>query len=135
MAANDSSATTERLVAASKVNMAQMTDLSKSFLEKAVAYPQRIFETQLETSADLFAFMGRRMQAQAEFLGKLARCHAAEEALGVQREFAAHMTKDYSAEVTHLAERTADIAQENLRSLTEKTPDFESETRKTTAAA
>jgi hypothetical protein len=135
MTAEDSSATTDRLMTAGKANMERMTEFSKSFLEKAVFYPQRIVETQLETSAEMFSFMSRRMQAQAEFLGRLAHCHAAEEALGVQREFAAGLTKDYSVEASHLAERTADIAQENFRTLTERAPDLGDEPSETAAEA
>lgn len=125
----------ERLFNTGKANAEQMADLSKSMMAKAVEFPQRILEANLETSAEMFSFLSRRMQAQADFLAKLAHCQAAEEAMGVQREFAAEMSKDYSAEASHLAEMTAGMAKQNLRTLTEKEPNLEEVTGGQTAAA
>ncbi len=125
----------EKFLASSKASAERMADFSKSLMAKSVELPQRIFETNLETGAELFSFMGRRMQAQAEFLNRLAHCQAAQEAIGVQQEFAATMTEDYSAEVSHLAEMTAEKAQENFRTLTEPAPDFEMAPSDETVAA
>ncbi|WP_424934625.1 phasin family protein [Amaricoccus macauensis] len=130
-----SSEAAETVLASGKANAERMADFSKSMMAKAVELPQRIFESNLETSAELFSFMSRRMQAQAEFLARLAHCQAAEEAMGVQREFAAHMTEDYSAEVSHLAEMTAEKAQENFRTLTEQEPNLEEPPKAETVAA
>jgi hypothetical protein len=114
---------TVRATAAGKENAEQMMGLSQSLLAKAMTSPQKLVEANLATGSEIFSFMSKRFQAQAEFWTKLANCHAPDEALGVQRDFAAGLTKDYSAEVTHLAEMTAGLAQENFRNFAEETTD------------
>ncbi|MEM8572143.1 MAG: phasin family protein [Pseudomonadota bacterium] len=134
MTADSSKQSAEAMMAASKANADRFAEISKLMMEKAMTYPQKVFETQLETSAEMFSFVSRRMQAQAEFLGKLAHCQAPGEALGAQREFATEMSKDYSAEASHLAELTAEMAQANLRNLTDPAPNFEEDSKTTVAA-
>ncbi|WP_111430639.1 phasin family protein [Rhodobacteraceae bacterium DSL-40] len=105
----------------------RMMEMTQVAMARAIESPQRLIEANLEAGAEIFAFMSRRMQAQADFWQKLAKCHAAEDAICVQREFATGLTKDYTAEATLIAEKTAGLAQENFRKLTEQMEDVRAE--------
>ena len=47
----------------------------KAQLASATVLPQKIWETQLAMTSEILAFMGRRMEAQAELCAKLGRCN------------------------------------------------------------
>ena len=70
----------------------------------------QVFTTQRQLSDMTLAFanevMGfatRRMQAQADFMQQLSRCHDAADLLDTQLRFVADTTKDYATEMTTLA--------------------------------
>lgn len=73
-------------------------EMIKAQLASANVLPQKIWETQFALASEILTFMGRRMQAQAEFCAKLGRCTEFGEAIGVQQDFARGISSAYADE-------------------------------------
>lgn len=82
----------------------------KAQLASATVLPQKIWETQFAVTAEILAFMGRRMQAQAEFCARLGRCKEIGQAVDVQQDFAKGVSGAYADE----AERLSTLARRNM---------------------
>ncbi len=82
----------------------------KAQLASATVLPQKIWETQLAMVSEILAFMGRRMQAQAELCAKLGRCKEAAQAVDIQQDFA----KGVSGAYTDEAERLSTLVRRNM---------------------
>lgn len=82
----------------------------KAQLASASELPQKIWETQLAMTSEILAFMGRRMQAQAEYCAKLGRCKEIAQAVDAQQDFATGVGGAYAEE----AERLSTLARENM---------------------
>jgi hypothetical protein len=67
------------------------------------ALPQAVIEANLTIGSELYAFLGRRMKAEADFCHELSRCNEVEDALEAQRRFSSRATSDYSAEMTQMS--------------------------------
>jgi hypothetical protein len=79
-------------------------------IASAITMPKKLMETQLDVGAELLAFMGRRMKAQADLWSSLGHCSDLSEATNMQKCFIEKVTKDYTEEATQLS----DIARKNL---------------------
>jgi len=82
----------------------------KAQLASATVLPQKVWETQLAMVSEILAFMGRRMQAQAELCAKLGRCREIAQAVDVQQDFA----KDVGGAYADEAERLSTLARQNM---------------------
>ncbi|MDX3805632.1 MAG: phasin family protein [Bosea sp. (in: a-proteobacteria)] len=78
-------------------------EIVKAQFASATVLPQKIWETQFALAAEILTFMGRRMQAQAEFCTKLGRCTEFGEAIGVQQDFARGVGGAYADEAGKLS--------------------------------
>ncbi len=58
----------------------------KAQLAATTVLPQKIWETQFAITSEILAFLGRRMQAQAEFCAKLGHCKEIGEAVDAQQD-------------------------------------------------
>jgi hypothetical protein len=76
----------------------------------AAMLPQGIWETQLAMVSEILAFMGRRMQAQAEFCARLGCCTEIAQAVEAQQDFATGVGGAYTEE----AERLSTLARRNM---------------------
>ena len=93
------------------VNVEEGIELIKAQLASASVLPQKIWETQFAMASEMLTFMGRRMQAQAEFCARLGRCTGFGEAVGVQQDFARGVGGAYADEagkLSTLARKTMD---------------------------
>lgn len=101
-------------LAADQIGATAMVDegmqIVKAQLASATVLPQKIWETQLAMVSEVLAFMGRRMQAQAEFCAKLGRCKELGEAVDAQQDFAKGIGGAYADE----AERLSTLARKNM---------------------
>lgn len=86
----------------------------KAQLASANVLPQIIWETQFAITSEILAFMGRRMQAQAEFCAKLGSCREIGEAVDAQQDFAKGVGGAYAEE----AEKLSTLARRNMDSWT-----------------
>ncbi|GAU85911.1 hypothetical protein [Bosea sp. BIWAKO-01] len=82
----------------------------KAQLASARVLPQSIWETQFAMVSEILAFMGRRMQAQAEFCARLGDCREIAQAVDAQQDFA----KGVSGAYTDEAERLSTLARRNM---------------------
>ena len=82
----------------------------KAQFASATVLPQKIWETQFAVTSEILAFLGRRMQAQAEFCAKLGRCKEIGEAVEAQQEFAKGVSGAYADE----AEKLSTLARKNM---------------------
>ena len=82
----------------------------KAQLAATTVLPQKVWETQLAITSEILAFMGRRMQAQAEFCAKLGRCKEIGEAVDAQQDFAKGVGGAYADE----AEKLSTLARKNV---------------------
>ncbi|MCO5090962.1 phasin family protein [Bosea sp. (in: a-proteobacteria)] len=82
----------------------------KAQLASATVLPQKIWETQFAMASEILAFMGRRMQAQAEFCARLSCCKEIGEAVDAQQDFAKGVGGDYADE----AEKLSTLARKNM---------------------
>jgi hypothetical protein len=82
----------------------------KTQLGSATVLPQKIWEAQFAMVSEVLAFMGRRMQAQAEFCAKLGRCKEIAQAVDAQQDFAKGVGGAYADE----AERLSTLARQNM---------------------
>jgi hypothetical protein len=87
-------------------------------LAKAAAIPKKMLEANLKAGSTMLSFASRRMQAQAEFLGRFARCANLEEAAAMQKDYFEALVGDCSRELNVLME----IARENSALLTPSSP-------------
>jgi hypothetical protein len=87
-----------------------MTKSAQSSLASAMVVPKKLIEAHLDAGAELLAFMGRRMKAQADLWSSLGHCSDLSEATNMQKSFIEKVTKDYTEEATQLS----DIARKNL---------------------
>ncbi len=78
-------------------------------LAKSMLVPRKMLEANLRAGSALLNFASHRMQAQADFLGRVLRCDNVEQAATMQKEFFENMVGDYSREMSELME----IAREN----------------------
>lgn len=93
------------------VNVEEGIELIKAQLASASVLPQKIWETQFAMASEILTFMGRRMQAQAEFCARLGHCTEFGEAVGVQQDFARGVGGAYADEagkLSTLARKTMD---------------------------
>lgn len=101
-------------LAADQVGATAMVDegmqIVKAQLASATVLPQKIWETQLAMVSEVLAFMGQRMQAQAELYAQLARCKEIAQAVDVQQDFAKCVGGAYADE----AERLSTLARKNM---------------------
>ncbi len=84
-------------------------DAIQDSIMKSIMVPKKMLEANLRAGSALLSFAGLRMQAQAEFFGRVLRCDNVEQAATMQKEFVEAMVGDYSREMTELME----IAREN----------------------
>lgn len=96
------------------VKVEEGIEIIKAQFASASVLPQKIWETQFTLASEILAFMGRRMQAQAEFCAKLGRCTEFGEAVGVQQDFA----KDASGAYADEAGKLSTLARKNMDALT-----------------
>jgi hypothetical protein len=82
----------------------------KTQLASAAVLPQKIWETQFAMASEILAFMGRRMQAQAELCARLGCCTEIAEAVEAQQDFAKGVGGAYTDE----AERLSTLARRNM---------------------
>jgi hypothetical protein len=82
----------------------------KAQLASATIIPQRIWEAQFAMTAEILAFMGRRMQAQAELYAKLGGCKEIAQAVDAQQDFAKGVSGAYADE----AERLSTLARKSM---------------------
>ena len=82
----------------------------KAQLASATVLPQKILETQFAMVSEILAFMGRRMQAQAEFCARLGHCKELGEAVEAQQDFAKGVGGAYADE----AEALSTLARKNM---------------------
>ncbi len=87
-----------------------MTKTVQSGLASAMIVPKKLLEANLDAGAELLAFMGRRMKAQADLWSSLGHCSDLTEATNMQKCFMEKVTKDYTDEASQLS----DIARKNL---------------------
>ncbi|QEL27189.1 hypothetical protein FQV39_31935 (plasmid) [Bosea sp. F3-2] len=101
-------------LAADQIGATAMVDegmqIVKAQLASATVLPQKIWETQLAMASEILAFMGRRMQAQAELCAKLGRCKEIAQAVDAQQDFAKGFGGAYADE----AERLSTLARKNM---------------------
>jgi hypothetical protein len=86
----------------------------KAQLASATALPQKFWETQFAITSEILAFLGRRIQAQAEFCSKLGHCREIGEAVDAQQDFAKGVGGAYAEE----AEKLSTLARKNMDSWT-----------------
>lgn len=67
---------------------------------------QKIMGSNLDTAAELLAFVSRRLRVQAAHWHQLSQCKSVDEALGLQKDFVAALTSDYTKEGSRLVEMT-----------------------------
>lgn len=84
--------------------------LVKAQFGSATVLPQKLWETQFAMVSEVLAFMGRRMQAQAEFCAKLGRCKEIAQAVDVHQDFARGIGGAYADE----AEKLSTLARRNM---------------------
>ena len=105
-------------LAADRITPAAMADdgirIVKAQLASSTALPEKIWETQWAMASEILTFMGRRLQAQAEFCAKLGCCTEFAEAVGVQQDFAKDARGAYADEVGKLST----FARTNMDALT-----------------
>lgn len=82
----------------------------KAQLASAAVLPRKIWETQFALASEILTFMGRRMQAQAEFCAELSRCREIGEAVEAQQDFARQASGAYADE----AERLSVLTRKNM---------------------
>jgi len=88
---------------------ASAADAIQDRVAKSIVVPKTMLEANLRATSALLSFAGHRMQAQAEFLGRVLRCGNVEQAATMQKEFFEAMVADYNREMTELMA----IAREN----------------------
>lgn len=84
---------------------ASFENISKSMQSQAAtlaALPYPTLEAHLTVVSEFYAFVSKRMKAQAELCHELSRCHEVSDALEAQRRFSARATSDYSDEMTQM---------------------------------
>ena len=100
--------------AADQVGATAMVDegmqIVKAQLASTAVLPQKIWETQFTITSEILAFMGRRIQAQAEFCARLGHCKEIGEAVDAQQDFAKGIGSDYAEE----AEKLSTLARTNM---------------------
>lgn len=101
-------------LAADQIGPTAMVDegmqIVKAQLASATVLPQKIWETQFAITSEILAFMGRRIQAQAEFCARLGQCKEIGEAVDTQQDFAKDVGNDYAEE----AEKLSALARKNM---------------------
>ncbi len=100
-----------------------VTKSVQSNLASSMEVPKKFFEANLDTGAELLAFMGRRMKAQSELWSGLGHCKDLSEATEMQKAFMEKVTKDYTVELSQLTE----IARKNLDVMSSLAPKKSSE--------
>lgn len=91
-----------------------MAQAVQSRLTTAMTLPQKVMEANLQTTAEIFTFMSRRMKAQAELWDGLGHCQDMAQASEMQRRFFDSVSKDYRDEMTTIVE----LARRNLNTVT-----------------
>lgn len=81
-----------------------LTQTVQDGIASAMEVPKKMLEANLDTSAELLAFMSRRMKAQAELFSGVGHCRELSEASDIQRAFWEKAARDYSEEMNRLAE-------------------------------
>ena len=100
--------TADRIMPAAKVE--EGIEIVKAQLAAATVLPRMIWETQFALASEILTFMGRRMQAQAEFCAELSRCREIGEAVEAQQDFAQRASGAYADE----AERLSALTRKNM---------------------
>ncbi len=86
--------TADRIMPAAMVE--EGMQMVKAQLAATTVLPQKIWETQFAITSEILAFLGRRMQAQAEFCAKLGHCKEIGEAVDAQQDPQEHGCLDRS---------------------------------------
>ncbi len=100
--------TADRIMPAAMVE--EGMQMVKAQLAATTVLPQKIWETQFAITSEILAFLGRRMQAQAEFCAKLGHCKEIGEAVDAQQDFAKGVGGAYADE----AEKLSTLARKNM---------------------
>ncbi len=100
--------TADRIMPAAMVE--EGMQMVKAQLAATTVLPQKIWETQFAITSVILAFLGRRMQAQAEFCAKLGHCKEIGEAVDAQQDFAKGVGGAYADE----AEKLSTLARKNM---------------------
>lgn len=96
--------TADRIMPAAKIE--EGIEIVKAQVASATMLPQKIWETQFAMASEVLTFIGRRLQAQAEFCAQLGRCTEFGEAVGVQQDFAKGVSGAYADETERLSALT-----------------------------
>lgn len=100
--------TADRIIPAAKIE--EGIEIVKAQVASATMLPQKIWETQFAMASEVLTFIGRRLQAQAEFCAQLGRCTEFGEAVCVQQDFAKGVSGAYADE----AERLSALTRKNM---------------------
>ncbi len=100
--------TADRIMPAAMVE--EGMQMVKAQLAATTVLPQKIWETQFAITSEILAFLGRRMQAQAEFCAKLGHCKEIGEAVDAQQDFA----KGVGGAYADVAEKLSTLARKNM---------------------
>ena len=92
-----------------------MTKSMRDGMAKAMTMPQKMLEAHLATSSELFNFISRRIQAQAELLDTISHCADIDDAASAQNAFFEKAAVHYGHEMSQLME----ITRKNLSMVTD----------------
>ncbi|MGY2052616.1 phasin family protein [Methylobacterium sp. JK268] len=91
-------------------NPASAAKAAQGLFDGAQAWKAFGFDLPMRLSAEMLAFAGRRLQAQAEHVAALGRCTTAVEAVKLQTAFAARTLAEYQREAGTLSQGLVETA-------------------------